>query len=190
MDTDIREIAQRITALREILEISLEDMADYLKIAPKEYVEYENGTQDFSVTFLQKCAAKFNVDVVDLLTGENPKLSFFTVTRKGNGISMSRRKGFSYQHMAHSLKAKLAEPFVVVAPYSKEAQDSEISLSTHDGQEIDFILKGSLKVKLEKHVVVLNEGDAIMYDSSHGHGMIATGGADCEFLAIVISPNK
>ncbi|MFZ2538405.1 MAG: XRE family transcriptional regulator [Oscillospiraceae bacterium] len=186
MDTKISEIAQRIKTLREILEISVEDMATYLKTTPDEYAGYENGSQDFSVTFLQKCATKFGVDVVELLTGENPKLSFYTVTRKEHGIGMSRREGFSYQHMAHNLKGKLAEPFLVVAPFSNEAQDKDISLSTHDGQEIDFVLKGSLKMKLESHIVTLNEGDAIMYDSSHGHGMIATNGKDCEFLAIVI----
>ncbi len=186
MDTKIIEIAQRIKALREILEISIEDMANYLNTTPDDYTGYETGAQDFSVTFLQKCATKFGVDVVELLTGENPKLSFFTVTRKGHGIGMSRREGFSYQHMAHNLKGKLAEPFVVVAPFCSEVQEKEIALSTHDGQEIDFVLKGSLKMQLEGHTVILNEGDAIMYNSSHGHGMIAINGQDCEFLAIVI----
>lgn len=187
MDTKIIEIAQRIKGLREILEISIDDMATYLKTSKEEYIKYENGIQDFSVTFLQKCAIKFNVDVVDLLTGENPRMSFYTVTRKGNGINMSRREGFSYQHMAHNLKGKLAEPFVVEVPFTKEVEDKDIALSTHDGQEFDFILKGSLKVKLGNHIIVLNEGDAIMYDSSLGHGMVATNDKGCEFLAIVIS---
>jgi mannose-6-phosphate isomerase-like protein (cupin superfamily) len=47
-------------------------------------------------------------------------------------------------------------------------------------------LRGSLKVNLDGHTEVLNEGDCITYDSSHGHGMVATGGQYCEFLAIVI----
>ena len=28
-----------------------------------------------------------------------------------------------------------------------------------------------------------------MYDSSRGHGMIATGGEPCTFLAVVMKPN-
>lgn len=39
---------------------------------------------------------------------------------------------------------------------------------------------------MEDHVFELNEGDAILYDSGHGHGMIATNGEPCEFLAVVI----
>lgn len=186
MDAKIVEIAQRIQGLREILEISEEGMADYLQISPAGYRLLEKGENDFSVTLLQKCAIRFGVDIVELLTGENPRLSFFTITKKGQGISMSRRSGFRYQHMAHNLKGKLCEPFVVVAPYSEEEQNQPIALSTHDGQEFDYILKGKLKVRMENHIFELEEGDAVLYDSGHGHGMIATGGADCEFLAVVI----
>ncbi len=186
MDTKIMEISQRIKGLREILELSEQEMADYLQVSLEEYRAMENGESDFSVTLLQKCAIKFGVDLIELLTGENPHLSFFTVTKKGEGVSMSRRSGFSYQHMAHNLKGKLCEPFVVRAPYSEAEQDKPIALSTHDGQEFDYILKGKLKVRMENHIFELEEGDAILYDSGHGHGMIASGGQDCEFLAVVI----
>ena len=47
-------------------------------------------------------------------------------------------------------------------------------------------LKGSLKVRIEDHYTVLHAGDSIYYDSSHGHGMIAAEGEDCEFLAMVV----
>lgn len=43
---------------------------------------------------------------------------------------------------------------------------------------------------MEDHIEILGEGDCIYYDSGRGHGMIATGGEDCEFLAITIHPPK
>ena len=186
MDTKILEIAQRIKELREILEISVDEMASATDTAPAEYQTLESGEQDFNFTFLHKCAERFGVDIVELLTGENPHLSFFTVTRKGEGVALNRRSGFHYQHMAHNLKNKLCEPFVVTALYSEEDQNKPIPLSTHEGQEFDYVLNGTLKVRVEDHVVVLREGDSIMYDSSHSHGMIAVDGCNCTFIAIVI----
>jgi len=186
MDAKIMEIAQRIRGLREILEIPEKDMADCLNMGLEEYRALEGGETDVSVTVLQKCAIRFGVDVVELLTGENPRLSFFTVTKKGHGVSMSRRSGFSYMHLGHNLKGKLCEPFLVVASYSEEEQHKPIALSVHEGQEFDYILKGTLRVQMENHIFDLTEGDAILYDSGHGHGMIAVGGEDCEFLAVVI----
>ena len=186
MQDQIQEIAQRIRTLREILEFTPEYMANETGITPEEYLDCENGKNDFSFTFLYNCAQAFHVDIVELLTGETPKLSFYSIVRKGSGLNINRRKGFTYHHMAYRFNNKTAEPFLVTAPYFEEEQDKPIHLSYHEGQEFDYILSGSLKVQMEGHTEVLNEGDAIYYDSGHGHGMIATGGKECKFLAIVM----
>lgn len=189
METRIVEIAERIAALRDIMEITPEQMAEATDVSVEEYLSMEKGEADFSFTFLYKCANRFGVDIVELLTGDMPKLSFYTVVRNGEGLPIKRRSGFNYQHMAPLFKNKQAEPFIVTAPYSEDDQNKEIKLSYHKGQEFDYIIEGSLKVAMEDHIEVLNAGDAIYYDSGHGHGMIATGGKPCKFLAVVLKDN-
>ena len=186
MDTRVIEIAERIKALREICGFGITEMAAATGVSEEEYGVLESGASDFSFTFLYKCAEKLGVDIVELLTGENPRLSHYTVVRKGTGLNMKRRAGFRYEHLASYFKNKAAEPFKVYAPYSDSDQSKPIGLSTHEGQELDYVLKGSLKVQIGEHAEILNEGDAIYYDSSVGHGMIATDGKDCEFLAVVL----
>ena len=186
METQIKEIAERIRGLREMMDISVEEMAKITGVDVEEYRVYENGGNDFTFTFLLKCAQHFGIDIVELMTGEDPHLSFYTVIRRGTGLPIQRRKGFEYRHLAPVIKNKLAEPFFVTAPYSEDEQQKPIKFSTHEGQEFDYIVKGSLKVDLDGHIEVLSEGDSLFYDSGHRHGMIATGGNDCEFLAIVI----
>lgn len=186
METRISEIAERIRALREIMEFSVEEMAKATEKTPEEYIELESGTQDFSFTFIYKCAKKFGVDMIELLTGENPRLSFYSIVRKGEGLPIERRSGFNYFHLGAHFKDKLAEPFLVTAPYKEEEQDKPIHLSVHEGQEFDYILKGSLKCAFEDHIEILHEGDSVLYNSGHGHGMIAANGEDCIFLAIIL----
>jgi len=190
METKIMEIAQRIKGLREILEITPEQMAKYTDLTVEEYHALESGTQDFGFTFLYECAKVFGVDMVELLTGEKPKLSRYTVVRAGKGLPIRRRQSFTYEHLAYRIKDKLAEPFLVTAPYNAEEQKKQIHLSRHKGQEFDYVLKGSLKFQLGDHVEVLVEGDSVFYNSGDSHGMIATGGSECVFLAIVMKdPN-
>jgi quercetin dioxygenase-like cupin family protein len=126
------------------------------------------------------------VDIVELLTGENPHLSFYSIVRKGDGLDIKRREGFKYEHLGYRFKSKIAEPFLVTAPYMEEEQNKPIELSTHEGQEFDFILKGTMKAQMENHVEILHEGDSMYYNSGRGHGMIATGGEECVFLAVVL----
>ncbi len=182
----IAQIAERIRGLRMILDISQEEMAKVCDTTVEDYAAHENGEIDFSFTFLYKCAKRFGVDITEIITGDKPTLSFYTLTRKGEGLPIKRRKGFEYQHLAYLLKDKTSEPFLVTAKYDKDAENKPVELSFHEGHEFDYILSGSLKVRLEDHEEILNEGDCIYYDSGHGHGMIAIGGEDCKFLAVVL----
>lgn len=186
----LNEIAQRIKTMREIMELSPEEMAKEVGVSSQEYYSYEAGEKDFTFTFLYNCAQRFGIDIIELLTGETPRLSFYSIVRKGCGLAMERREGFSYEHLAYRFQDKIAETFLVTAPYKEEEQDKPIQLSRHEGQEFDYILKGQLKVQMEDHIEYLNAGDAIYYDSGHGHGMIATGGEECVFLAIVMKEKK
>ena len=181
MEPNIEEVAGRIRALREDLDITMQEMADATGRSVAEYAAQESGQQDLSFTFLYKCAQRLGVDVIELLTGEDPHLS--------EGLSIKRRAGFEYLHKAPHFKNKLAEPFLVTAPYLEEEQDAPIHLSYHKGQELDYIISGRMRFAYEDHIEELEAGDLLMYDSSRGHGMIATGGEPCTFLAVVMKPN-
>ena len=139
MEPKIEEVASRIRSLREDLDISMQEMAQATGRSLSEYAAQESGEQDLSFTFLSKCAKRFGVDVVELLTGENPHLTGYSLIREGDGLSVKRRAGFEYLHKAPQFKNKLAEPFLVTMPYLPEEQDKPIHLSYHRGQEIDCL---------------------------------------------------
>ncbi|MBE6687857.1 MAG: cupin domain-containing protein [Ruminococcaceae bacterium] len=163
-------------------------MAQIVGVSLDEYEKCENGESDFSFTFLHKCALALGVDITDLVTGDAAKLSRFTIVRHGDGMPIHRRNGFSYNHLAGNFKSKYSTPFVVTAPYFETEQNSPISLSTHNGEEFDYVLEGQLKVNIGGHETVLEAGDSMYYDSMTPHGMIATGGKECKFIALVMDP--
>ena len=69
MEPNIKEVANRIQALREDLDITMQDMADATGRSLAEYAAQESGEEDLSFTFLYKCAQRLGVDVIELLTG-------------------------------------------------------------------------------------------------------------------------
>ncbi len=186
MNDKIIEIAERIRGLREDFGISVAEMAQLVEVSQEEYLSYEDGKRDFSFTFLYKVATRLSLDISELLTGSSPTLSVYTHVKKGKGLSIERRKGFKYQSLAYLFKNRNAEPFLVEATYDEVADKGEILQRSHDGQEFDYILSGSLKVKIDDHEFVMEAGDSVYYDASHRHGMVATNGETCLFLAVVI----
>jgi mannose-6-phosphate isomerase-like protein (cupin superfamily) len=185
MITQIQEIATRIRSLREDLGISPGEMSGIHGMPEAEYLLQESGTQDFTFTFLFNTANRLGVDMTDLLTGKSPTLSGYTVVRKGNGLSMQRRSGFSYLNLAHRFRHRMAEPFLVEAPLDKIPENRSIPQRGHSGQEFDYILEGSLRFRIGDHETLLEEGDSVYYDATVPHGMAAEG-AGCTFLAVVI----
>ncbi len=186
LKTQLSVVAQRIRTLREIMDISEEEMAKKTDVELEDYRKYESGQNDFSFTFIYKCAAQLHVDPTDLIKGESPTLSNYSLTRKGDGLPITRRAGFSYLNMAPLFKQKTAEPFYVSMPYSEEEAQGEIKLSTHAGQEFDIVISGTMKIRIGEHTETLGEGDSIYYNSAIPHGMTAISPEGCTFYAIVL----
>ena len=190
LELKILETAQRIKDARESLGISVEHIADMMKMSKEEYLEFENGEKDFTFTFIYKFAQICNIDITDLMEGDSPSLSVYTVTRKGEGLPIFRREGYNYNRLAARFKNKLSEPFHVVVPYDAEALNPPYHYVSHEGQEINIVIKGCLKIMLDNKSEILYEGDCIYFDSATPHCEIALGGTDVEFYSIVINPDS
>ncbi len=188
MDYSLKEVAGRIKDLREAKGFTQAELAKLCGVSVEDYEVLEKGETDFSFTFIYKCAKACDVEVVDLLEGTSTTLSSFSVTRKGEGLKIVKQHGVVYNNLAPKFKDKLAEPFLVKFPYLPEEQDAPMKLNSHNGQEFDVIVKGSLKVQIGNHVDILHEGDSIFYNSLIPHGMVAVSEGGCEFHAVVLNP--
>lgn len=188
LDLKIKEIANRIRELREIENLSTLEMAEKTGVSVEEYVRCEEGLSDLNFAFIYRCALAFNVDVTDIIEGHSPNLKSYTLTRAGKGQKIEQAHGMTYYNLAAKFKNRIAEPLYVLSEYNEEAQNKDIELTSHKGQECDLVISGHLKVKIGDHEEVLGPGDSIYYDSSTPHGMIAVNGEDCVFYAIVLNP--
>lgn len=184
---ELMEMAQRIREMREIEEMSVEELAQKTEVSVDEYKAYESGQKDLPFTFIHKCALAFGIELSDLLGGSSPHLSSYTITRKGRGRETAREDGIEIKNLAPLFRNKLGEPYWVKYEYNESLQNSPIHTTKHAGQEFDLVLSGSLKVRIGDNVETLEEGDSIFYNSSTPHGMIAVNGKDCLFLAVVFN---
>ena len=188
LDYKIMEMASRIKELREIEGLSVEEMALKTDVPVSEYIECENGKKDLNFAFIYRCALSLNVNVTDIIEGVSPTLKSLTITRKGAGQEIGNAHGMSYYNLAYAFQNRIAEPLYVNCIYDEKAQNSDIELTTHEGQELDIVISGHLRIQVGGHSEILNPGDTAYYDSSTPHGMIAVGGENCEFYAIVLNP--
>ena len=189
LDFKIREMAGRIRALREIEGVDTATMAQKTGVTEEEYLRCEDGLSDLNFAFLYRCAIALGVDVTDIIEGQSPTLSSYTVTRAGKGKEIANAHGMTYYNLAYAFQNRIADPLLVKIPYNEAAQQRDIELTSHEGQELDIVIEGSLTVQVGEHKETLGPGDSIYYNSDTPHGMIAAGGQDCQFYAIVLNPS-
>jgi len=182
MNNQIADIAERISSLRDIEGVSIEEMAEVTGKTPQEYADYEAGKNDFSFSFLFNVANRLGVDITELLTGENARLRKYTYVRAGEGLKMERRKAYKYQHLAAIFQERHMEPFLVTV----EPKDTEaVKKHAHDGQEMNYVVEGSMTMFMGDAEILMNVGDSIYFDAMTPHAMRAEGGSPCKFLAII-----
>ena len=188
LDYKIQEMAARIRELREIQNLTVEQMAKKTDVTVDEYLSCEAGKSDLNFAFIYRCAMALSVNVTDIIEGYSPNLKSYSVTRAGLGQKVAQAHGMTYYNLAYAFQNRIAEPLYVRSVYDENAQNNDIELTTHEGQELDIVIEGNLMVQVGEHKEILGPGDTIYFDSDKPHGMIAVNGKDCVFYAIVLNP--
>lgn len=182
MNTQIKQIAERLRGLRDAFDMTAADAATKCGIPEADYARYESGASDIPMSFIIQVAQTFGVEPTALISGEEPHAVSYFVTRKGTGASVERTKCYKYQSLAHGFRHAKAEPFEVMVDSCQE----KMTLNTHPGQEFNLVLEGTMQMSIAGNDVVLNEGDSIYFDATKPHGMKAVGGKNVRFLAVIV----
>ena len=113
MKTDIKQIGERIKGLRDALDFSPDEMAKRLEVDVKDYLRFENGEMDISVSFLQRIEREFGVDISTLMFGTEPRMNSYFITRKDKGVSVERVSEYKYQSLTSGFTNNVSEIFIV-----------------------------------------------------------------------------
>lgn len=176
----LKQIADRIKYLRDILDISAIDLARQIDMPLELYNAYENCEKDIPISMIYNVAAALGVDPTELLTGESPRMEAYAVTRKGKGVGIERYKGYAFESLAYNFKGRNKEPMIVtISPSDKKPQ-----LVSHGGQEFNLVLEGKIGVTIGGKVIILGEGDSIYFDPTIPHGQFAVEGTS-KFLTAI-----
>ena len=181
MVDQIKEIGFRLKELREIKGFSAKEVSEKLGVPMDEYLSYENGEKDFSFSVMYRLAEILGVDIVNILSGNSPKLYYCSVVRRGKGMKVKKDDAYEYKHLAYTFANKKAEPFLVTIQ-----PDDVATMHSHAGQEFNYVLEGTLRFSIGDLSYDLEEGDSVYFDSSVAHMETSANDKTVVFLAVVI----
>ena len=183
MDEQLKQIGERLRGLRDVLDVSAEEMANICGISVEHYEKMETGDSELSVANLQKISKQYGISLDVLMFGEEPKMSSYFLTRKGHGMKVERRSAYNYESLASGFRGRKADPFIVTV--EPKPADTPKEMNSHSGQEFNMVLEGTMELTIGTKVLTLNEGDSIYFDATQPHGMRTLNRQPVRFLAII-----
>ena len=189
-----KTVGARIKLLRESKGISMEEFAERSGLDRDEIHAIEEKDQLPSLAPLIRMARALGVRLGTFLD-DNDYLGPVVCRREEQtreGINFSNNHASShndlvYFPLAEKKAGRSMEPFVIDVT-SDSAEKSDYQLTTHEGEEFIYVLKGSIEVIYGKKTYIVNEGDSIYYDSIVDHNLHAATREGARILAVVYTP--
>ncbi len=182
------EIGNRIKALRAEKEITLERLARQTGFSKGYLSKVEKSKKAPPVSTLGNIARALNVTISALLGEESPRTSFCLV-RRGECPLIARDGtafGYSYEAMAYSYPNKMMEPFILTLPLGRKKK----TLYQHEGEEILFVIQGSMKFLHGSEAYIVNEGDCVYFDASIPHFGESIGRKEVKCFMVICNPTN
>jgi len=181
-------VGARVKSVREGRGLTLGDISLRTDIAVSLLEEIEEGTVAPPLGTVIKLAKALEMKMGYFISGEEDRP--YTIVRRRDRKVLSRydskkgkHYGYEYESLAPHKKDRHMEPFMVtLGPAVTEEERS-----THDGQEFIYVLEGTMEVRLEKEIHILEPGDAIYYDSTVPHLVKCHGDKNTKILAVLYS---
>ncbi|WP_321439003.1 XRE family transcriptional regulator [uncultured Bacteroides sp.] len=184
-------VGEKIKALREAKEISINELADRSGLAVEQIERIENNIDIPSLAPLIKIARVLGVRLgtfLDDMDDQGPVLcrkkeASDTISFSNNAVRS--RKHMEYHSLSKSKADRHMEPFIIDVA---ESSDNEFILSSHEGEEFIMVMEGTMEINYGKDTYVLEEGDSIYYDSIVPHHVHAFEGQAAKILAVIYTP--
>ena len=184
MEDQLKQIGERLRGLRDVLDLTAEEVAETIGISVEKYEKIEAGELDITISNLMKIAHKYGVLTEELIFAESPHMKSYFVVRKGQGMSIERTKAYKYQSLVGGFVNHKADVFIVTVEPKPGAHT--VYKNSHAGQEFNLVLEGKMELYIGGKTIVLEEGDSIYFDSTKPHGMLAIGDKAVKFLAFTV----
>ncbi len=189
--SDTNKLGLKIKQLREMREMSLEQLAEQSQCPVDLLARIEGGEHIPSLAPLMAIARALGMRLGTLIDDEPHEGALLIkggqsedVIRFSGQASHAEGSNLAFHSLGAGKQDRNMEPFVIdVEPSTAE----EATLSTHEGEEFIYVLSGHIEINYGKTVYQLDAGDSLYYDSIVPHNVHATGGT-ARILAVVYAP--
>ncbi len=180
------ELGKRIKEFRLKKGLTLQKLEEKTGFTKGYLSKVENTKKAPPVSTLVILARALEVSLSEIFGEKEEKSSISHVKRNQRQVVARNGTvfGYSYQTLAHKFFKKQMEPYILTLP----VKPKEVALFQHDGEEILFVLEGTMKFFHGDQEFIAEEGDCLYFDASVPHHGICQGKKEVKCLMVIYTP--
>jgi transcriptional regulator with XRE-family HTH domain len=168
------KINEKIKSLRANKGISLSKLAVMANLTKGYLSKIESSNRVPPVSTLQTLAVALGIDISDFFDGQlHPagKSDSLDIVRKNDGPPQGIRTavslaGYAFKPLLKNFKNKYMAPFLMIV------EKGQTDLVSHDSEEFDYVVRGTIEFEYEEKSYTFEEGDSFYFDSRKPHRVI------------------
>jgi transcriptional regulator with XRE-family HTH domain len=180
-------IGRKLKELRKARKLTLQDVASETGFSAPLISQIENNNISPPIATLSRIARFYDVKMGHFFS-EGDDDSRYEVVRAGERTMIPRvmsqdgtSHGYFYEALARSKKNKRMDPFFLTL----NDMATNTGTYSHEGEEFLFVMKGEAELVLGGDRILLREGDAVYFDATLKHRLLAKGG-EVKVMAVVM----
>lgn len=185
-----KTIADNIRKRRLELNWTLDQLATITGLSKGYLSLIENGEKTPTLGTLTKIAYGMNIDAISLMTGEKTiqEPRKFSLVRAEDRCPITHTGAAPdsiYESFPFNKSNKFMDSYIVTV--SNEFSPKPL---LHEGQEMAFVLEGTSEFYYDGSTYIVNEGDAMYFDSDRPHMTRSVGPKPARVLVVFCNPMR
>ena len=169
IEADQQPLGKRLRSRRKALKLTLQEVADQAELSVGFISQIERGIAVPSLVSLVAVCRVLDVDVGTFFQkSQSQSQSQGPITRQDNrplyGLGSLTGKDVTYERLSAAFPGNILRSTLIHEPPGFRSEPT-----SHEGEEIYYIVRGSLTLELEGEITILNEGDTAHFPSSQTH---------------------
>lgn len=178
-------LGQKLKEIRLKLNMTLQELALSSGLSVALLSKVENNIITPPIPTLWKIAKTLNINIGHFFRENNEEAKDYVITKHNKRKVVYRegsKHGYIYESLAYGKKNVSMEPFVVKLT-AENRRGGE--LFSHEGEELVYVLEGSVEFILEEKSFILEEGDSVYFNSHLKHRLRVAKGNTAKTLQVV-----
>lgn len=189
VDKSSSPLGERLAAYRKLNALSLEEVSTRAGITKSYLSKLERGLSSPTIATLIKLAGALGITSEQLINA-NGAGSEIMLVKAGERVPFSRsrdRVGYTYEAIAAQRADKAMMPFIM-SPPTQFLDEQE--LVSHPGEELIFLISGTMEVVFKDQIVHMTAGDSLYFNASIPHRSRSTGDTPAQALVVLSDPTQ